>query len=372
MKKFAAMMLAVLMLVSLAACGGSSSSTPASQPAQSQPAQSQSAGAGDSQPDAAPGLAGTVDAPYIITFGNTANASTNPQDSYQLAMKAMNDKLMELSGGTLGFEIVFGGVYGSTAQHLAQVKAGTLDGMITGFDVATNLEGTEDFYAAAMPFVFDSDEHMDKFLASDLWAEMVESMRANNGILITGLFMHQPPRILNTRVPIAHPSELQGVKLRVPESDVQIRVWTAAGTSPAQIPGSELYSSIDTGVADGQENDIVSSSALKMYEVAPYFTEIDYIRQAQFCYTSEITWNKMSDQEKEWWAEACAAATEAGTSAYAARYESSKQEIVDNGGTIVEFDYDEWKNFFTDIVKNEFDGKAFRAGLYDEIQAMNQ
>ena len=366
MKKLIALALTAAMTMSLAACG-SSASTPASEAAESTSTASEAASETASE---APGLRGTADSPYVITFGNTAPASTDPTNGYTVAAAALNDKLMELSGGTMGFELVQGGVYGSTAQHLAQVKAGTLDGMITGFDVATNLEGTEDFAACAMPFVFNSDEHMEKFMESDLWSGMVESMREKKGILITGMFMHQPPRILNSIKAISSPDELSGVKIRVPESDVQIRIWTATDASPVQIAGTELYSSLDTGVADAQDNDVVSSAGLKLYEVAPYFTEINYIRQAQLCYTSEITWNKMNDEEKGWWTEAVAAACDAGTAAYDNKYQAAKDEITAAGGTFVDFDYDVWKDYFTKIVKEQFDGTSFTAGLYDQIQAM--
>ncbi len=368
MNKIIALALALVMCLGLVACSTSAPAATDDPAATNAPADNVLAES--TAPVEEPGLRGTTEKPYMITFGNTAPASTDPQNGYTVAAATLNEKLMELSGGTMGFELVQGGVYGSTAQHLAQVKAGTLDGMITGFDVATNLEGTQDFAACAMPFVFDSDEHMDKFLQSDLWADMVETMRTNNGILITGVFMHQPPRILNSTKEISTPDQLAGLKIRVPESDVQIRVWTAAGATPTQIPATELYSCLDTGIADAQENDIVSSSSLKLYEVAPYFTEINYIRQAQLCYTSEITWNKMNDQEKQWWNEAVAAACEAGTAAYADKYQSAKDAIVEAGGTIVTFDYNEWKDFFTKIVKEQFDGSAFTSGLYDQIQGL--
>ena len=357
MKKLIAMIMACAMILGVVACSGTTTST---------------TDATATTAEATTGIAGTVENPTIITFGNTAPTSTDPENGYTVAAAALNDKLMELSGGTLGFELVQDGVYGSTAQHLAQVKAGTLDGMITGFDVATNLDNCEDFAACAMPYVFNSDEHMEKFLASDLWASMVEQMRESNGILITGLFMHQPPRTLNSKTAISTPDQLKGIKIRTPESDVQIKVWTATGATPASCPATELYTNLDSGINDAQENDIVSSSSLKLYEVAPYFTEMNYIRQAQLCYISEITWNKMSDQEKEWWNEATAAACEAGSAAYAKKLDSAKEAIVAGGGTIVDFDYDTWKEYFSAIVKEQFDGTLYTAGLYDQIQAMDE
>lgn len=372
MKKRISLLLAAVMTLSLAACAPAASK-PSDPPA---PSQAQPSGApaqsGAPSENYGPGLGGAAGSPYVITAGCTAPNTTDPTNGFVRANEVLSERLMELSGGTMDFELVMGGVYGSTVQHFAQLKAGTLDGFISGFDVATNLTGTEDFYAVAMPFVFDNDEHMEIFLKSDLWAQMTESMRANNGVVYAGLYGHQLPRILTSTREIVHPADVAGLKIRVPESDVQIRVWTQAGASPMQIAATEMYSALDTGVADAQENDIVGSGSLKIYEVCPYYTEIDYIRQCLMVYMSEITWNKMNEQERGWWSQALADACEACTDAYVGKYENAKQEVIDNGGTIVEFDYDEWKEFFTDIVLNEFDGKYFRAGLYKEIQALYQ
>lgn len=358
MKKFFVLLLTAIMLVTSLACAG----------AGKQDQNVADALQEEAQTAAGPGLGGTVEAPYLITAGCTAPVVTDPTNGFLAASITLNEKLMELSGGTMGFELVMGGVYGSTVQHFAQLKAGTLDAFISGFDVATNLSDTEDFNAVAMPFVFDDDAHMDAFMKSDLWKEMVEKMRKANGILIAGLYSHQCPRILTCRYEVIHPEDVKGMKIRVPESQVQIKVWTAAGANPMQIAATEMYSALDTGVADAQDNDMVGSGSLRMFEVTPYYTEIDYIRQCLMVYMSEITWNKMSEQERAWWDEALAAACEAGSSAYTAKYDAAKQTVVENGGTIVEFDYDEWKTFFTNIVLEQFDGKLFREGLYTEIQ----
>ena len=221
-----------------------------------------------------------------------------------------------------------------------------------------------------MPYVFDNDEHMEAFLASDLWAEMVAELAADNGIYISGLFYHMPARIFNTTRPVAHPDDLHGLKMRVPESTVQMDLWKAVGASPTVIPASELYSGLDSGIVDGQDNDVVSSVSLKFYEVAPYFTESDYIKQAMLLYMSQKTWDAMSEEEKGWYNEALAYACEVTSQAYADQMEEDRQIIRDNGGEFVEIDFEEWKEFFTEIVHEVFDGKFFPAGLYDEIQAI--
>lgn len=317
------------------------------------------------------GIAGTVEKPYIITAGTSAPANTDPNQSYNVAERVMNEKLMELSGGTIGYTVVYGGALGSNTQILAQLKAGTVDAMPTGFDLATNLKNSEKFYAVAMPFVFKDDAHMDKFMESDLWAEMVEELRQSNGIVITGVFFHQPARSLNTNRRVAHPADLKNLKIRVPESTVQMEVWKATGANPMQIPASELYTSLDSGIVDAQENDFVSSvTSLKSHEVAKFFTEIDYIKQAVLMYFSDATWQKMTEEEKGWYMEALAAANEAATAAYYSKADAARETLKAAGAEMVPFDYAEWEEFFTKIVLDKFDGKFYPAGLYKQIQSM--
>lgn len=224
-RKMSALAMTLVLVAGLFGCGGTSSGTAST-------AESTSSKSEVSQ-------TGSTGEPWIISCSSTAPNTTDNTVGYVVAANVLNEKLMELSGGTMGFELILGGVYGSTAQHFAQLKAGTLDTFISGFDVATNLDGTEDFAAVAMPFVFDDDEHMDKFLESGLWAEMTETMRENNGIMYAGLYLHQPPRILTSRTEVVHPEDVKGMKIRVPESQVQIDVWTAAGANPMQVAATE-------------------------------------------------------------------------------------------------------------------------------------
>lgn len=324
---------------------------------------------GSSEAEVGAGIAGTKENPTILRAGTSVNYSTDPNSAYMVFEREFNAKLMELSGGTIGYEVIYGSALGNNTQILAQLKAGTLDFMPTGFDLATNLKNSDKFYAVCMPYVFANDEQMDAFFETELWAEMVEDIRSANNIRILGLMCHQPARSFNTKKPIVHPSDLKGLKMRVPESTVQMELWKAMGASPTVVPGSEIYTGIESGIADGQENDIVSSVAMKFIEVAPYYTEVDYIKQCCLLYMSDTTWQKMTEQEREWLQEAREYAEEIATACYGRKMESARQAFEDGKGGLVEFDYNEWKEFFSDIVRNVFDGKFFPAGLYDQIQS---
>lgn len=324
---------------------------------------------GETETAGSKGIAGTKEKPTILRAGTSANISTDPDNAYMVFEREFNAKLMELSGGTIGYEVVYGSALGNNTQILAQLKAGTLDFMPTGFDLATNLQNSEKFYAVCMPYVFDNDEQMDAFFKTELWAEMVEDIRSANNIRILGLMCHQPARAFNTKRPIVHPSDLKGFKMRVPESTVQMELWKAMGASPTVVPGPEIYTGLESGIADGQENDIVSSVSGKYIEVAPYYTEVDYIKQCCLLYMSDSTWQKMTEEERGWLEEARQYACELATACYTRKLESSRKAFAEGKGGIVEFDFAEWKEFFSDIVHTVFDGKFYPAGLYDQIQS---
>lgn len=307
--------------------------------------------------------------PLILTVATTAATSTDPESSiYYYAGLTLGEELERVSGGQMGIDFVMGGVYGSTVQHFAQVKAGTLDVFISGFDVATNLEDGQGFFVAAAPYVFENNEHLNMFLESDIFAEMNEAIRKANGVFVSGLLFNQTPRILTAKKPIVHPSEIQGIKIRVPDSQSQLTVWAAAGASPTLVAPSDMYSHLETGIVDAQENDVVASASFALYEVTPYYMETNYMQQCFLAYMSDITWNKLTEQQQAWWNEALAATCEKATAKWLGKYESAKQTAIDAGATFVEIDFDEWKEFFPQIVLDELDGKYFPAGLYTEVQ----
>ena len=112
------------------------------------------------------GIAGTVENPRILKAGSSAQNPTDPTSAMYIGAHALNDKLMELSGGTIGYECVGGGALGNNTQLLAQLRAGTLDLMPTGFDLATNLQKSEKFNAVAMPYVWTHSSHQ---ISGSLW-----------------------------------------------------------------------------------------------------------------------------------------------------------------------------------------------------------
>lgn len=280
--------------------------------------------------------------------------------------------LEEVSGGKMTMEWNAGSTLGNTAQHYAQLKNGTLDMFSTGFDTATTLENGEDFAICVVPYVFNDSEHMEKFLQSDLLKEMLAKVEpANNVKFLGNICMNLPRGLSTTNTPVYTPDDVKGLKLRVPESPSVVAVWEAWGASPVQISVSELFTSLEGGIADGQDNNVLSMWANSYYEVQNYYMELEYIQNAQVLWMSQSTWDKLTDEQQGWVTQAVEQAHEENTAAAQEEYEQSKKNCQEGGMEFIEFDREAFVSSAEELAR-QMEGELFSAGLYDQIKALDE
>lgn len=291
--------------------------------------------------------------------------------SYRYA-NAFSDILNEVSGGKMKLEWFAGSTLGNTAQHYAQLKNGTLDMFSTGFDTATTLQNAKDFAICVVPYVFNNSEHMEKFLKSELLQQMLANVEPTNNVKFVGSVCMNLPRGLSTsKTPVHTPEDVKGLKLRVPESPSVVSVWEAWGASPVQISVSELFTSLEGGIADGQDNNVLSMWANSYYEVQSYYMELEYIQNAQVIWMSGSTWDKLTDQQKSWVNEAMQKAHDENTASAQAEYAECKKNCQEGGMEFIEFDREAFMSSAEELAR-KMEGDLFSAGLYDQIKALDE
>ena len=222
----------------------------------------------------------------VLKIGTTAPPTTLVSQSAQL----FGDILKEISGGKMSVELVTSGALGTTAQHYSQLEQGTLDIFVTAFDTATVMKDSGDFSIFVVPFAFDDVDHLRKFLDTDDFQAMLKKAEDANGVKFMGPVGNMLPRCLSTtKVEVKSPADLNNLKIRTPEAPTVTKVWQAWGANPIQTPGSEIYSSLESGIADGQDNDVVGTTSTPLYEVQKYYMELNYIQQCNIMWMSEKT-----------------------------------------------------------------------------------
>src|SRR5690625_983375 len=104
--------------------------------------------------------------------------------------------------------------------------------------------------------------------------------------------------------PVNTPEDLRGMKIRVQESPIAMRMVRALGGSPTPISWGELYTALQQGIVDGAENNLPSFYLSRHYEICKYYILDEHTAVPDEIVVSTILWNSLSDLEKIWLKEA--------------------------------------------------------------------
>lgn len=249
-KTLVAMLLALVMVLSLCACGQSAAPAATAAPA------------AEGEPAAAEVPADTK--VLKCAFNQTI---TNPEAK---TLQWIGEKLLEATDGRYTIEVYPDAQLGDQAQTLEQVVMGTLDMAL----VANSIVETycPDFAMLGTPYVYDSIEHQQKVFESGLLADLYAETEAQGFTILSNYSLGA--RNLYTRdKAVVTPEDCKGMKIRVMGSDTCIKMMSLmnGGTDGIAMGQGDVYSAIQTGTLDGAENNIITYVDLVQYEVAPYY-----------------------------------------------------------------------------------------------------
>lgn len=359
MKKTLSMLLVSGMIFTLCACG-QSTSQPATETAKTEATKSENA---KTEADSTKEEIQAIQ----LKLGTTGPA---PGDDVYVASTYFADAVEEISGGKITVEVIGSGALGTTAQHYAQLKEGSLDFFTTAFDTATTMVGGDDFAVVACPYLFRDIEHYQAFLESDLLSEMLAPVEQANNVVYLGPLGFRLPRGLNCTFPVHKVDDVANLKIRTPDTASTLRVWEAMGANPMIISASELYTSLQSGICDAQENDYKTSYNNGWMEAAHYYMELDYIQQGNVLYISDSTWSTLNDQQKEWIQKALEKAHESFNKDTDKALADMKDKILADGYEFVEdVDIQGFRDKAAEAVET-LDGTLWSEGLDEKIRAI--
>jgi tripartite ATP-independent transporter DctP family solute receptor len=142
----------------------------------------------------------------------------------------------------------------------------------------TQLENlNEDFRVFNLPQVFDDVEHQMKVVGDDEITGELYSSLEDQKITVLGGFTQGTRSVYNTEKPVNTPEDLAGMKIRVQESDVHMKMIELMGGSATPMAFGEVYTALQSGVLDGAENNEISYLTQKHNEVAKYFSNTNHL-----------------------------------------------------------------------------------------------
>lgn len=268
------------------------------------------------------------------------------------ATEKFAEEVEELSNGQLIIEIYEDGTLGSDKDVLEGLNVGTADIWVGGAGVLSGSSDTAKIFT--VPFLFDDQAHFDRVYNGEIGEEISSSILEESGYKVLS-YWERGARWLTINNEVNTPEDLAGKKIRVPESPVFVKAFEHLGAAPTPMSFDEVFTSIQQGVIDGQENPLSLIYNSKFNEVVDYLVKTEHVREPISLVISENTFNNLNQELQDVLMQA--ANGEAKT--YAADTVISSdteylQKLQDEGMTLVDPDISAFQEKLEGFVENEF------------------
>ncbi len=205
---------------------------------------------------------------YLFRYGHSQPAQAPRSQS----MVFFENELEARTDGKIQVENYFSATLGSEREMMDMVATGTLQGTRGGLFADANPK----FVIFMLPFLVSDWDQATRLLNSDLTKRINEGARLRGfHIPATGISQGFRAHTNNVR-PINTAGDLAGLKMRVPPQEIYVLTAQALGASPQEMPVSEVYSALKTGVLDGQDNPPSNIWDYKFFEVQRFMTITNY------------------------------------------------------------------------------------------------
>ncbi|MEY8337739.1 TRAP transporter substrate-binding protein DctP [Lachnospiraceae bacterium 62-35] len=284
-----------------------------------------------------------------------------------MGLRLFEKILEEKSGGAIQVEVFPNSILGSEREMVESTIMGSLDMVVSTID-GTAAGWVPNGQIYSVPYLFDTLEDArdvsDNFLLDRL-QEDYEAVGLHNLAIMELGFRH----FTNNKRPINSAADMEGMLIRVQEAAVWETLLDSLKATPSPIAFNELYSAMQQGVIDGQENPIAIISAQKYYEVQKYLVLDGHTYSAGGVFMNLDLYNDLSDQERTWVEEAIFEANKQQREVVDSLTEQRLEECKKAGMEIVEHpDLESFKAATADFVNHEKVKEAFDISLVDEVK----
>jgi tripartite ATP-independent transporter DctP family solute receptor len=229
--------------------------------------------------------------PRIIRFGYGLAEESNQGR----AAKFFADDLAKRTGGKFKMKGFGNASLGSDPQMQNALIGGAQEMMVGS--TATLVGIVSDFGVYDLPFVFGNEKEADAILDGAFGKSLAAKLQ-DKGLVGLVYWENGFRNLTNKKHPIARVEDMKGVKLRVMQNPIYIDMFKDFGANAVPLPFSELFTALETGTVDGQENPVNTIQSSKFYEVQKYLSLTKHVYSPWIVLASKKWWDKLSAAEK--------------------------------------------------------------------------
>lgn len=320
MKKFAAIALAASMVLGLSGCGSSGS-----------------AQTSDTV---------TAENPMVLTLAHGLSES----HTVHIAMTEFAEKVEERTDGRIKVEIYPNGQLGSENENMEQLMAGVIS--MTKVSAPGLATYNEAYHTFGLPYIFDDTEDFYHKMDSQEMRDFFLSIEEDGFVTIT--YYTSGARSFYTKdTPVRTPEDLKGLKIRVQDMQSQTDMLEALGGTPVAMAYGDVYTSLQTGIIDGTENNETALTTGKHGEICKVFSMDQHAMIPDVLVMGADVWNSIAPEDQQIILEAAYESTDSHKVAWDAAIEEAIEEAKTEMGV----------TFIEDV-----DKEAFREATADMIQ----
>lgn len=203
----------------------------------------------------------------------------------------------ERTGGAVVITIFGSSQLGNQADLIEGLQIGAVDMTISSPAVMSAL--TPEIAVLDLPYIFPNAKQAYAILDGEIGQELYASSKRDHGYTVLSVWENGFRHTTNSKREITSPADMSGLKIRVPESQIYLEMMKALGANPTPMEFGELFTALQTGAVDGQENPISQTYSSRFYEIQSYMTLDGHIYATQPVLIRNASLEKLTPEQQQ-------------------------------------------------------------------------
>jgi tripartite ATP-independent transporter DctP family solute receptor len=275
---------------------------------------------------------------YEIKFG-IGLAEDSPQ---ALSVKYFGEILEQRSDGRITVNMFPNSQVGDDLQMMNALQSGTLEMTYPSTSPAASI--VPELKLFDLPFLFPTAEDADEVLDGEIGQQMLDAFDGS-GIEALAFAENGYRQLTNSERPVRTPEDVAGLRIRVMENPIQVSIWETLGANPTSMAFGEVFTALEQGVVDGQENPWSTILTSRFDEVQAYGSETRHVYTPFIIMIGEQFFEALSPEDQELIREAAVQARDYQRTISREYNDYAREQLAERGMEVAELTDDEVTQF---------------------------
>ncbi len=304
------------------------------------------------------GAGGLAYAAVAIRFNHTFGPGTNADQ----AVKRFAEEVGKKTGGRIQVKVFSAGELGQEREQYDLLQTAAMDMALAGLLIPAV---APEYGVMEMPYLWRDQEHVRKVYEGPIGEELRAKVLQRKGIRHLA-FINRGPRYLTTKTrAVRVPADLRGMKIRTLQNPVHIEAWKMLGASPVPMAIGEVFTGLQQGTIEAQENPVEMIKAMSFHEVQKYLIRTAHVRHVIWVVASDRFWKTLSPEDQRLLESEAKAAGAYGDRLQRELDAAIEKELQAKGMTVIDPNVEEFQKALAGLPAKF--AKEWMPGLFERI-----